>query len=95
MAHADVVKARDQINTDRGALEAFVNRINEFRRRMPELESGMDAVSKKLSVVDEATQRAASLETTVDDLDNRMALVADHQQTGRETSVRVWMRSTH
>ena len=80
VAHADVVKSRDQINTDRGALEAFVSRIDEFRRRMPELESGMDEVSKKLSVVDEATQRAASLETTVDDLDNRMARVADHQQ---------------
>ena len=43
----------DRIAADRTAFEAFLERIGEFKRHMPELDSRMDVIRGKFAVVDE------------------------------------------
>ena len=76
----EIVKAREQIGGDRIAFEGFLKRIEEFRQHIPELDSRMDAITEKLSVVDEGTQKAGTLVAIADDLDNQMTRIATHQQ---------------
>ena len=49
----------------------------------------MDAIRDKLSVVDEGTQKAATLVAMTDDLDNQMMRIAAHQQLVEKIDTRV------
>ncbi len=66
-----------------------MKRVEEFRRHIPELDSRMDAISEKLSVVDEGAQKAATLVAIADDLDNQMTQIAAHQQLVEKIDTRL------
>ena len=85
----EIAKVREQIGADRRAFEAFLQRVNEFRHFIPDLDSRMDAIRDKLSVVDEGTQKAATLVAMTDDLDNQMMRIAAHQQLVEKIDTRV------
>ena len=86
---AEIVKTREQIGADRVAFDTFLKRVEEFRRHIPELDSRMDAITSKLSVVDEGTQKAATLVAIADDLDNQMTRIASHQQLVEKIDTRL------
>ena len=86
---AEISKVRDQVGADRTAFEGFLKRVEEFRHHIPELDSRMDAISEKLSVVDEGTQKAATLVAIADDLDNQMTRIAAHQQLVEKIDTRL------
>ena len=79
-SQTEIFQLRDRATADRRAFEAFLERLDEFRRHIPELDSRMDAISGKLSVVDEGTQKAANLVAIADDLDRQMTRIASQQQ---------------
>ena len=49
----------------------------------------MDAITSKLSVVDEGTQKAATLMALTDDVDNQMTSIASHQQLVEKMDTRL------
>ena len=65
---------------DKKAFEGFLGRTDEFRRQIPVLDSKMDAITAKLSVVEEGTQQATTLVVVAEDLDRQMTRIAGHQQ---------------
>ncbi|MDP6580611.1 MAG: hypothetical protein QF681_08150, partial [Vicinamibacterales bacterium] len=67
--HAAVSKTVETLGVDKKAFEGFLQRTDEFRRQIPVLDSKMDAISAKLSVVEEGTQKAAALVAVAEDLD--------------------------
>ena len=88
-AQSETSQLRDKIAADRTAFEGFFGRVDEFKRTMPELDSRIDAISSKLSVVDEGTQKAANLVAIADDLDREMTRIAGHQQFVEKVEVRL------
>ena len=86
---AEIAKTREQLGADRAAFETFLKRVEEFRRHIPELDSRMDAINSKLSVVDEGTQKAATLMALADDVDNQMTRIASHQQLVEKIDTRL------
>ena len=56
-SQTETSQLRDKIAADRTAFEGFFGRVDEFKRSMPELDSRIDAISSKLSVVDEERRR--------------------------------------
>ena len=79
-SHAAAVQLRDRLATDRTALEAFLERTTAFSAGLPELDARMDAITGKLAIVDEGTQKAANLVSIADDLDRQMNRIASQQQ---------------
>src|SRR4029079_6675994 len=79
-SHAAAVQLRDRLASDRAALEAFLDRTTSFSAGVPELEARMDAITSKLAIVDEGTQKAANLVSIADDLDRQMTRIASQQQ---------------
>ena len=88
-SQTETSQLRDKIAADRTAFEGFFGRVDEFKRTMPELDSRIDAISSKLSVVDEGTQKAANLVAIADDLDREMTRIAGHQQFVEKVEVRL------
>src|SRR5215471_17016439 len=74
-SHAAAVQLRDRLTADRGSLEAFLDRTTTFSAGLPELDSRMDAITSKLAIVDEGTQKAANLVSIADDLDRQMTRI--------------------
>ena len=70
---------RDKLAAERAALESFLDRMSAFAVQVPELDERMNAIKKKLSIVDEGTAKAANLVAIADDLDRQMARLAGHQ----------------
>ena len=68
-SHAAAAQLRDRLIADRTALEAFLERLATFSVGVPELEAKMEAITGKLAVVDEGTQKATNLVAVADDLD--------------------------
>ncbi len=79
-SYAEAAKLREQLGADRTALEGFLGRVDSFSRQMPDLDARMNAIVNKLSIVDEGTQKAAALATTVGTLEQQMARIATQQQ---------------
>ena len=79
-SYAEAAKLRDELGSDRAALEGFLGRVDSFNRQIPDLDARMNAIANKLSIVDEGTQKAAALETTVDALEQQMTRIAAQQQ---------------
>lgn len=79
-SHAAAVQLRDRLSADRASLESFLERITTFSVGVPELEAKMEAITGKLSVVDEGMQKAANLVAIADDLDRQMTRLAGQQQ---------------
>ena len=77
-SQAETSQLRDKIAADRTAFEGFFGRVDEFKGSMPELDSRIDAINSKLSLVDEGTQKAASLVAIAADLDRQMTRIAGH-----------------
>ena len=78
--HAAAAQLRDRLAADRSALEAFMERTTTFSAGLPELDARMEAITSKLAVVDEGTQKAANLVSIADDLDRQMTRIASQQQ---------------
>ena len=93
-SQTEISQVRDRIAADRTAFEAFLERIGEFKRQMPELDSRMDAITGKFSVVDEGTQKAANMVAIADDLDRQMTRIASHQQFAEKIEARLNTLST-
>ena len=79
-SHAAAVQLRDRLTADRASLEAFVDRTTVFSVGLPELDARMSAITSKLAIVDEGTQKAANLVSIADDLDRQMNRIASQQQ---------------
>ena len=88
-SQTETAHLRDKIAADRTAFEGFFGRVDQFKRSMPELDSRIDAISSKLSVVDEGTQKAANLVAIADDLDREMTRIAGHQQFVEKVDARL------
>ena len=88
-SQTEISQLHDKIAADRTAFEAFLERVGEFKRHMPELDSRMDAITGKFSVVDEGTQKAANLVAIADDLDRQMTRIASHQQFAEKIEARL------
>ena len=79
-SHAEAMRLRDRLADDRGALESFLDRTSTFKAGIPELEARLQAISGKLSAVDDQTQKAAHLVAVAADLDRQMTRLATQQQ---------------
>ena len=77
---SDARQLRDNLASERAALESFLDRMGAFAVQVPELDERMNAIKSKLSIVDEGTAKAANLVAIADDLDRQMARLAGHQQ---------------
>ena len=88
-SQTEISQVRDKIAADRTAFEGFLERVGEFKRHMLELDSRMDAITGKFSVVDEGTQKAANLVAIADDLDGQMTRIASHQQFAEKIEARL------
>ena len=79
-SHAAATQLRDKLSADRSALETFLERLTTFSVGVPELQAKLEAITGKLALVDEGTQKAANLVAIADDLDRQMGRLASHQQ---------------
>ena len=79
-SHTKAAQLRDKLGADRAALEGFLGRMNEFSGQLPDLDARMNAITAKLSVVDEGTQKATTLVSIAADLDQQMTRIAGQQQ---------------
>ena len=79
-SHAAAVQLRDRLGADTASLEAFLNRAASFTAGLPELDARLNAITGKLAIVDEATEKAANLVSIADDLDRQMSRIASQQQ---------------
>ena len=74
-SRADIMKATAQLAVDRTAFEGFAQRVDEFQRYMPGLDSKIEAVtatlSKKTEAVSVLGQKTDGLETRVDMLQRK------------------------
>ena len=87
--HAAVGKTIETLAADKKAFEGFLQRTDAFRRQIPVLDSKMDAITSKLSVVEEGTQKAATLVAVAEDLDRQMTRIGGHQQLVEEVEARL------
>ncbi len=92
--HAALSKTMEALATDKKVFEGFLQRTDEFRRQLPVLDSKMDAITSKLSVVEEGTQKAATLVAVAEDLDRQMTRIAWHQQLVETVEARLSTLST-
>ena len=74
-SHAEIAQLRERLGSDRVALEAFDERVSVLSARAPELESKMDAILGKMSLVEDATQKATRLNETIAVLDAQVSRV--------------------
>ena len=74
-SRADITEVAGKLAADRTAFEGFVQRVADFQRRMPGLDSEMDSISTKWSVAGKAVtvlgKRTDGLETRVDTLQQK------------------------
>ena len=78
--HAEAVRMRDALNSDRRALEGFVQRMNEFSAEVPELQARMDGVVGRMGVLEEANRKADALATAADALEQRATRLGAQRQ---------------
>lgn len=76
---SEAAQLRDKLSAERAALESFLERMGAFAVQVPALDERMNAITSKLSIVDEGTAKAANLVVIADDLDRRMTRVAGQQ----------------
>ena len=84
-SRAEIMGAAEQLAADRTAFEGFVQRVDDFQKRLPGLESKMDAITAKAAVVDEQTKRVSTLVAMSDDLDLQVTRIEGHKQTSRRS----------
>jgi chromosome segregation ATPase len=77
---SEASQLRDKLAAERAALESFLERMGAFAVAVPLLDDRMNAITSKLSIVDEGTAKAANLVAIADDLDRRMTRVAGQHQ---------------
>ena len=87
--HAEVTKTVETLAADKKTFEGFLQRTDEFRRQIPVLDSRIGDITTKLSVVDEGTQKAATLVALAEDLDRQMRQIAEHQQVVEQVDARL------
>lgn len=78
--HTEAVRMRDALNSDRMALEAFIQRMNEFNAEVPELQARMDGVVGRMGVLEEANRKADVLASTADALEQRATRLGAQRQ---------------
>jgi chromosome segregation ATPase len=88
-AYAEAVQLRDKLALDRTALDAFAERTATMLSRTPEIESRLDAVLGKLSLVDEGSQAAARLGEVTAELDAQLTRVGSRLQFVEKLEERV------
>src|SRR6185436_19070280 len=74
--HADAAKLSEKLGGDRLGLEAFGERMTAFSTLAPELEAKMDAITGKLKLVEDGTQKATRLHESVAELDAQISRVS-------------------
>ena len=79
----------ETLAADKKTFEGFLQRTDEFRRQIPVLDSRIGDITTKLSVVDEGTQKAATLVAVAEDLDRQMRQIAEHQQVVEQVDARL------
>src|SRR5207248_9405338 len=79
-SHAHAAQLRERLASDRTATESFLERTTSFSAGLPDLDARMDAITGKLAIVDEGTQKAANLVSIADDLDRQMTRIASQHQ---------------
>ncbi len=79
-AHAAAAQLGDRLSADRASLEAFGERATTLLSRTPELESKMDAVLSKMSIVEEGTKSATRLGELAAELDAQLTRVGARLQ---------------
>ena len=77
---ATAAALREQLNADRTALEGFLERTEEFSRFVPDLDATLNAITGKLSVVDEGTAKVTALEALMSELDRQMTQVVGYEE---------------
>ena len=87
--HGEVSKTIASLSADKTTFEGFLRRTDDFRRQIPVLDSKMDAITSKLSVVEAGTQKAATLVAVAEDLDRQMNRFAGHQQLVEKIEARL------
>ena len=87
--HAALAKTISTLAVDKKSFEGFLKRTDEFRREIPVLDAKMDAISSKLAVVEEGTQKAATLVAVAEDLNRQMTRIAGHQQLVEKLEARL------
>ena len=74
-SRAEILVAAEKLAADRTVFEAFVQRVDDFRQRLPGLDSEMEAITATLSskekVVSALGQKTDGLETRVDTLQQK------------------------
>ncbi len=88
-AHAEAAQMRDALDTNRTAFARFLDRMDAFRVTMPELDARMNAISGKLSVVDEGTRKASNLVALADNLDRQMTRIINNQKLVEKVDSRI------
>ncbi|MCX6538867.1 MAG: hypothetical protein NT151_08035 [Acidobacteria bacterium] len=76
-AHQAAAQLVERLDADRTALGRFVDRFEGFRANVPELESKMDTITSRLTIIDEGVHRASNLVVLADELDRQMTRVAN------------------
>ncbi|HEY2152432.1 MAG TPA: hypothetical protein VGH34_16605 [Vicinamibacterales bacterium] len=75
-SHAEAAKLAETLGADRVGLEAFGERMTAFAGQAPELESRMNAILGKLTLVEDGTQKATRLHESVAELDAQITRVS-------------------
>jgi len=78
--HAEAIRMRDAMDSDRRTLEAFVQRMNEFNAEVPELQARMDGVAGRMGVLEEANRKADALATAADALEQKATRLGAQRQ---------------
>ena len=74
-SHAEIAQLSAKLAADRQALQAFGERMTAISTRAPELEAKVDAILGKMSLVENASQKAAWLEESMSALDGQVSRV--------------------
>jgi chromosome segregation ATPase len=78
--HTEAVRMRDSLNSDRMALESFIQRLDEFNADVPGLQARMEGVTGRMHVLEEANRKADALASAADALEQRAARLGSQRQ---------------
>ena len=79
-SRAEIAEAAERFAADRTAFEGFVQRVDDFRQRLPGLESKMDAIAATAATVDQRRQQISALVALSADLDLQVNRIKGHKQ---------------
>ncbi len=88
-AHQAAAQLVDRLDADRTALGTFIERMDGFRAIVPELDSKMDTITSRLTIIDEGVHRASNLVVLADELDRQMTRVANNHKFVEKVEQRV------